>query len=47
MRLFKCALISPAGHVLELFYREGASMRDVLSDLQGFQWPAGAWEITE
>ena len=50
MSSFKCALISPHGHVLALFCREGASMPCVLGELQGYQWrewPAGEWEITE
>jgi len=46
MKLFKCKLIHQ-GFVMHLFFREGKSSREILSDLQSFQWPAGEWEITE
>ena len=46
MKLFKCRLIHE-GFVMQLFFREGRPVGEILKDLRAFQWTPGEWEITE
>ena len=47
MNLFKCSLISKNGFVRAVFYRNGESAKEVLSNLELFKWAEGKWNIDE
>lgn len=44
MTAYKCELIND-GIMVERFYREGESIKDILEGLKMFQWPKGEWRI--
>lgn len=47
MKLFRCELISKKGLVLERFFREAETAKEIKENLDIFQWPKNAhWEIT-
>ena len=44
---FVCRLIDRKRNIIEVCYREGTSSKEVLDDLERWEYPAGIWKITE
>ena len=44
MKMYQCVLVEN-GYVKENFFKEGETAKQVLKDLQGFNYGKGTWKV--